>query len=148
MVAHRPDVDEAECLLSAAIPCVLLWAQKLKPGTGFKPPHLAPSKSKGSCESPLGDSNPNRPPGQEGPFQTVLAYLGSSKRPKARSHSGASFNASPGKLAAPSGIGAPSPNAITRLGASNATLDQICCRMQPADLINSRFLLLLLQPNF
>ncbi|KAJ9073768.1 hypothetical protein DSO57_1012762 [Entomophthora muscae] len=26
MVAHRPDVDGAECLLSAAIPCVLLWS--------------------------------------------------------------------------------------------------------------------------
>ncbi|KAJ9051229.1 hypothetical protein DSO57_1006481 [Entomophthora muscae] len=63
--------------------------------------------------------------GGQGPLQTALDYLGSLKQPEAGSCPGASFNDVSGELAAPSGIGAPSPNALNGLGASKATLNQI-----------------------
>ncbi|KAJ9077596.1 hypothetical protein DSO57_1015220 [Entomophthora muscae] len=104
---------------------VFVRAANLKPGTGFKPPATHQ--------------------GVQGPLQTALAYLGSSKQPKAGSHPGASLNAGLGELVAPSSIGAPSHNALIGQGAANATLNQICCRIQPADLKNPRILLLQMQ---
>ncbi|KAJ9065799.1 hypothetical protein DSO57_1016009 [Entomophthora muscae] len=117
-----------------------------KPRTGFEPPHLAAKQKQGRLRKPAGGFKPPAThQGGQGLLQTALAYLGSLKQPKARSCPGASFNAGPGELAAPSGIGAPSPNALIGLGASNTTLNQICCRIQPADLKNSRILLLQMQ---
>ncbi|KAJ9048412.1 hypothetical protein DSO57_1035341 [Entomophthora muscae] len=119
-----------------------------KPGTGFEPLRSAAKQKRGRPRKPTGGFKPPAThQGGQGPLQTALAYLGSSKQPEAGSCPGASFNAGPGELAAPNGIGAPSPNATIGLGAPNAVLNQICCRMQPADLIKFRFLLLPLQLN-
>ncbi|KAJ9086772.1 hypothetical protein DSO57_1000398 [Entomophthora muscae] len=80
-------------------------------------------KIKGSQESPLGDSNPNHPPGRARAASNCPGLFGQSKATQSQVLSW-------GQLAAPSGIRAPSPNTLNGLGSSNATLNQICWVLQ------------------
>ncbi|KAJ9073279.1 hypothetical protein DSO57_1018161, partial [Entomophthora muscae] len=127
----KPYVETATVLPPGGLLASHVRAQKLKPRTGVEPLHLAAKKKRGCLQKPAGGFKPpTTHQGRRGLFQTTLTYLGSLKWPEAGSRPGASFNAGLGELAAPSGIRAPSPNAIIGLGASNAILNQICWVLQ------------------
>ncbi|KAJ9070107.1 hypothetical protein DSO57_1011722 [Entomophthora muscae] len=67
--------------------------------------------------------------GRQEAVQTALAYLVSLNFPKGKLCPGASSGTGLGELVAPNSIGAPSPNSIIGLGAVNAIVEKICCKL-------------------
>ncbi|KAJ9075029.1 hypothetical protein DSO57_1000313 [Entomophthora muscae] len=101
-------------------------ASSVGTGTGFEPPHSAAKQKQGWLQKPArGFESLTTHQDRQGLIQTALAILGSLNQPQNRSCPGASLNTGLGELAALNGIGAPSPNAIIGLGASNVPLNQI-----------------------